>query len=224
MQNDEKISVSDVEKIAQRNENELNRNFSEVYGDYFVHEAIMEFGEFEQELEARRDKPFYIPGKTTLLKYVDDLYFEENRAYQALKKYVQQHFFPGNAKKTKELCEDVHDECEMGASVSDIFTPFERAGIVFEGEKQVSEVMDLVVDLSNNTRLWENNGFTPNELRKQEQPALNPLPGKGPARAMTNDVNGQVHTSDGNIKSKKVGRNELCPCGSGKKYKHCCGR
>ncbi|PKL14695.1 MAG: preprotein translocase subunit SecA, partial [Spirochaetae bacterium HGW-Spirochaetae-6] len=24
--------------------------------------------------------------------------------------------------------------------------------------------------------------------------------------------------------SKKVGRNELCPCGSGKKYKHCCGR
>jgi len=23
---------------------------------------------------------------------------------------------------------------------------------------------------------------------------------------------------------KKVGRNELCPCGSGKKYKQCCGK
>jgi preprotein translocase subunit SecA len=23
---------------------------------------------------------------------------------------------------------------------------------------------------------------------------------------------------------KKVGRNDLCPCGSGKKYKHCCGK
>ena len=23
---------------------------------------------------------------------------------------------------------------------------------------------------------------------------------------------------------KKVGRNDLCPCGSGKKYKKCCGR
>lgn len=23
---------------------------------------------------------------------------------------------------------------------------------------------------------------------------------------------------------KKIGRNEMCPCGSGKKYKHCCGR
>ena len=24
--------------------------------------------------------------------------------------------------------------------------------------------------------------------------------------------------------SPKIGRNESCPCGSGKKYKHCCGR
>ena len=26
------------------------------------------------------------------------------------------------------------------------------------------------------------------------------------------------------VKAKKVGRNEPCPCGSGKKYKQCCGR
>ncbi|MDO4475645.1 MAG: SEC-C metal-binding domain-containing protein [Lachnospiraceae bacterium] len=26
------------------------------------------------------------------------------------------------------------------------------------------------------------------------------------------------------VKPKKVGRNDACPCGSGKKYKHCCGR
>ena len=25
-------------------------------------------------------------------------------------------------------------------------------------------------------------------------------------------------------KTSKVGRNEPCPCGSGKKYKHCCGK
>jgi hypothetical protein len=24
--------------------------------------------------------------------------------------------------------------------------------------------------------------------------------------------------------TRKIGRNERCPCGSGKKYKHCCGR
>lgn len=26
------------------------------------------------------------------------------------------------------------------------------------------------------------------------------------------------------VKGKKIGRNGPCPCGSGKKYKHCCGR
>lgn len=26
------------------------------------------------------------------------------------------------------------------------------------------------------------------------------------------------------VKEKKIGRNEKCPCGSGKKYKHCCGK
>ena len=30
--------------------------------------------------------------------------------------------------------------------------------------------------------------------------------------------------SEAGQKKKKVGRNELCPCGSGKKYKKCCGR
>ena len=26
------------------------------------------------------------------------------------------------------------------------------------------------------------------------------------------------------VKEKKIGRNEPCPCGSGKKYKNCCGK
>ena len=26
------------------------------------------------------------------------------------------------------------------------------------------------------------------------------------------------------INKKKIGRNDLCPCGSGKKYKQCCGK
>ena len=38
------------------------------------------------------------------------------------------------------------------------------------------------------------------------------------AEAMPRPVRTQV------VVEKKVGRNELCPCGSGKKYKYCCGR
>ena len=41
-------------------------------------------------------------------------------------------------------------------------------------------------------------------------------------RVQTND--GKNHVSAGPRKSEKVGRNQLCPCGSGKKYKQCCGK
>ena len=33
------------------------------------------------------------------------------------------------------------------------------------------------------------------------------------------DINKKVEAKS----EKKVGRNDKCPCGSGKKYKHCCG-
>lgn len=37
-------------------------------------------------------------------------------------------------------------------------------------------------------------------------------------------VDGKVHNKPVVRSSPKVGRNDPCPCGSGKKYKQCCGR
>lgn len=39
----------------------------------------------------------------------------------------------------------------------------------------------------------------------------------------TPDWLGAASTNSGPARSNKVGRNELCPCGSGRKYKRCCG-
>ncbi|MGA2648447.1 MAG: SEC-C metal-binding domain-containing protein [Candidatus Sulfotelmatobacter sp.] len=36
-------------------------------------------------------------------------------------------------------------------------------------------------------------------------------------------MSASAHTSEPRRSSTKVGRNNLCPCGSGKKYKRCCG-
>ncbi|QKY71699.1 nucleic acid-binding protein [Lentibacillus sp. CBA3610] len=228
MQNDENIEAADVDDKANNHVDELDQNFVEFYGGYFVHEAIMEFDEFEQELAKRRNKPFYIPNQKELLKYKDDLYFERTKEYHALKKYVQQHFFDGDAYQAEELCAEIHDVCELGFSLDNVFQAFERQGIVFEGEKQVQEVMQLVMDLSNNVRLWENNGFTPHELHSRtEQPMLKPLPDEpyhmmdksGMTRKTTTATNQDGKT----VVNKKIGRNDPCPCGSGKKYKKCCG-
>lgn len=41
---------------------------------------------------------------------------------------------------------------------------------------------------------------------------------------VTNQGNDESRKSMPIINKKEVGRNDLCPCGSGKKYKYCCGR
>ena len=44
-----------------------------------------------------------------------------------------------------------------------------------------------------------------------------------PKKLLTNDTEDKAAKKQPK-KSKKIGRNELCPCGSGKKYKQCCGK
>ncbi len=44
-------------------------------------------------------------------------------------------------------------------------------------------------------------------------------------RSDSPSVNGmEIMDEDGTVRIVKVGRNDPCPCGSGKKYKRCCGR
>jgi len=49
------------------------------------------------------------------------------------------------------------------------------------------------------------------------------------AARSSSTMQSQTFTSDSSssppkVGGKKVGRNDPCPCGSGKKYKHCCGK
>ena len=46
-------------------------------------------------------------------------------------------------------------------------------------------------------------------------------------RKQTIGEQGQIQQNEGKqkpVKKTKVGRNDPCPCGSGKKYKQCCGK
>ncbi|NLP14667.1 MAG: hypothetical protein GX383_09405 [Clostridium sp.] len=56
----------------------------------------------------------------------------------------------------------------------------------------------------NNTRIWENNGHTPSELHE-----IISKHNKNTVKFPT-------------LQRPQVGRNDPCPCGSGKKYKKCC--
>lgn len=205
-QNHKKITESDIDLIISDFEKELEDDFVHIHKDYFVHEAIIEFDEFEIMLSKKANKPHYIPKKDELLRYVDEMYIEKTKEYTALIKYMNENFFAGDIVEAEEFCEDIYGICQFDFKVQQIFDHFNYRGIDFKDLDQINEVMKLVMDLSNNIRIWENNGFTPQEIfEKFDKPNLKPLPDKPFV-----------------IKKEKLGRNDPCPCGSGKKYKKCC--
>jgi preprotein translocase subunit SecA len=71
-----------------------------------------------------------------------------------------------------------------------------------------------------NLKYTFNDGFTPSLPQVAQQTATAP---QAPAAGVGGAANAQAATAVTQLKSTKVGRNDPCPCGSGKKYKKCCG-
>ena len=205
-QNKTPLNLQKAKLTIRENEEELKKHFVYFHGEYAVHESVLEEGTFDELLLNQQTKPFYIPEQKELMKYADEFYLEETKEYKALKKYLTTAVFKRDAFKAEMLIEDIEGYCKYGFSLEAILKEFERRDVTFESQKQANEVIQLIMELANNTRLRENNGFTPNELFNQyEKSQLQPLP-----------------NSDFKPDAKKIGRNDPCPCRSGKKYKKCC--
>src|SRR5437762_3580567 len=101
-----------------------------------------------------------------------------------------------------------------------------------------NEVLHNLFRSTSNLQAFENFLSTlPQFLLKEQAPsaatATGPVPGRHGERkpALSDDVSSNGDGSDLKLDlapvrrdTPKVGRNEPCPCGSGKKFKNCCGR
>lgn len=160
-----------------------------------------DFQEVPALLKAVGDKPRYIPEKEELLRYADWRYYEYTEQIGKLKEFLLLRC--GQDDRTAEqILSDVHFACSIRAGVPNLLNMFRKYHVQLQPD-ELGELTRLIVDVTNHTRLWADNGHTPNELYKKHDF----LTGKG-------------HPAE----KKKIGRNDPCPCGSGKKYKNCCGR
>ena len=85
---------------------------------------------------------------------------------------------------------------------------------------------DLYTDYVNNVPFWKFGGKSSEEIFQQkEAPAAHSFAkGFDDFRRAMSLLNGEPLPSSKPASDKKVGRNDPCPCGSGKNYKHCCGK
>lgn len=214
-QNEDQISPADVQALIGNPPQELTDAFVLTHNDYFIKESILEYNEFDLMFRKKIGKPYYVPAKDELLNYVDEFYFEKSKQYNDLLTYLEKNFFEPGDEKAENLAENIQGMCQFDVNISQIFDLFNEMKLSFHNMDQTNKAMQLVMELSNNTRIWENNGHTPNEIfEKLEKPHLRPLPNK-PFEF------GESQLTDRKIK-QKIGRNDPCPCGSGKKYKKCC--
>ena len=112
--------------------------------------------------------------------------------------------------KAHTLMRDIADWCRSYGSFPILLRQLEESGMKLSADK-LNYLLGMISELSNRTRKPSLLGHKPEEV-DGVKPTV--FPG---LRAET--VKQQPVRAE-----QKVGRNDPCPCGSGKKYKKCCGR
>ena len=102
------------------------------------------------------------------------------------------------------LMEEVLMNASAGVDHTALVQYLADRGLGFEDLRHANKMLGLLFALINDLPCWSNNGWPPSALH---------------AAASGKPV---FRNPDGSY--MKVGRNDPCPCGSGKKYKKCCGR
>ena len=198
----------------------------------------------------QQGKDYYIPTVAEVEELFDTCALLSTPDYQEMKKYMTKNMHLTET-EAEDILLDLWDmlstEDDFLESVQWFMGQFELMK-----KKQAEEVLNLFMPLSNNTRMIANKGHTPSELsgRIKFGPGNMPVITAGsslaagmlaeaapeirkmgfgldlesnaaniPVMDLPNGLDGPAKMSQ-----KKVYPNDPCPCGSGKKFKKCCGK
>jgi hypothetical protein len=204
-QNDEQTTAEEIYTLLLPNV--LKNGWYGFYQDYIVHYAALRDFDWVRFLErAQEGKPRYTPDKETFLKYEWEDY-DDSGHWLNLRKFMLDIFGYKLVLGMVKAFDEIRDYLTHNGDFNTVYSILKKHGLVFDDIEQSKKFLELTVKAKNNTRIWENKGYTPEELHTIQQKELLSKP-----RELT--IN----------RPKKPGPNEPCFCGSGRKYKHCCGR
>ena len=135
---------------------------------YFVN-SILDNEKFEsilddivsRQIEIKR-KPIKIDA---LLKYLDNNYYEDNDSKRNFKKYLKKNGV--SDEQIEEIILNISKMYRLGNTfIGATFGMLEDYGIGVT-ENNMQEILNYLTDIYNNTRIWNNNGWTPIEMRKE---------------------------------------------------------
>ncbi|WP_205600784.1 SEC-C metal-binding domain-containing protein [Gracilibacillus sp. YIM 98692] len=168
--------------------------------DYFCIASCEEPEELLQVQKNRSDLDFNLFSKQQLLEAGEAEFFQKNRQHTKLVDFLIEQY----AVTHEEAEAFVIDLQELLQTVynTDIILQMFQDAFDIKHQNEIKQYFGLAVDLHNHLKQWRLKGFSPRELSTAYQKTSSNQP----------------------VRVIKVGRNEPCPCGSGKKHKKCCGK
>ncbi len=131
----------------------------------------------------------------------EENYIEATDAYKAMAQFFMR-AFGADVLQAANIAGEITILFQNGGKMKNVLKYIGTVGTLDDALEE--ELGPLLMAFHNSLRLWEFKGHTPEEMVSGK---LDPEEEKAPAAGR---------------RKKKVGRNDPCPCGSGKKYKNCC--
>ena len=180
------------------------------FGPLLVSDVLLAESEMDAVAlyDLQQDKPYYMPTKEEVMQYGVDQ-GEWTPQLEQVYKFISENICH-DATLAREITHEMGVAFTYKYQAKLAFMALESRGIEIESYNIGQALMILLMDAFNQARTWETKGFR--EVDK-EASSLNEASANQVVVPMLNP-----------LKSTKVGRNEPCPCESGKKYKKCCGR
>ncbi len=178
------------------------------------HDRVLNDQEIIREQNARPELDYYPFSRKELLQAGEPDFVDRNPSYLNLVAFLTE-----NYEISWELADNLVETCiyaiNTGQPAAGIMSLLEMR-LEIDSLELLQELTDLTVDLANNTRRWHLKGYTPAELHLVEQSWFERPPEPPAVRKKAEVFSLETR--------KRVGRNDPCPCGSGLKFKKCCGR
>lgn len=164
----------------------------------------------------RQSVDYYSFTKKQLLRAGDPDYVDRTPHMNSFISFLSEHYHL-EEQETNEIALQIINMINSDSKPT-LIIQYLQSWLEFPSFEFAQIVNAKIMELYNNTRQWALKGHTPNELFQKEKKFLKPLP-------ETRFEEKQPIAKVIDLATRtKVGRNDPCPCGSGKKYKRCCGK
>ncbi|WP_035053410.1 SEC-C metal-binding domain-containing protein [Carnobacterium pleistocenium] len=184
--------------------------------EYIFDNSFLDENDVPIFLSSSSHHDYYQPTKADINYFAKHKFDERTAQYKKMSPFFAKKL---NSQKLKDVMDLIMIYIKLDLGLQDLLGELNsQFGIVFDSAKDVEEFSYLYLNLNNYSRKLSNKGHTPKELTKHHNNTLSLLPNN--VVPFTNKSTGKQEP----IRVNKVGRNEPCPCDSGKKYKHCHGK